>query len=84
MTRFPIRSENPNGWQMQRFADMRMATTTLLAMATTTLLADMQTLVLPDILEDLCSPANLRYQARSLLAQFGQKRDRHPLFCPRE
>ena len=24
----------------------------------------MQTFVLPDVLEDLCSPANLRYQAR--------------------
>ena len=52
--------------------------------ATTTLLADMQTFVLPDLLEDLCSPANLRYQARSLLAQYGQKRNGHPLFCPRE
>ena len=39
---------------------------------------DMQTL--PDVLEDLCSPANLRYQARSLLAQNGQKRNWHPLF----
>ena len=47
-------------------------------------LADMQTFVLPDALEDLCSPANLRYQARSLLAQYGQKRNWHPLFCPRE
>ena len=31
---------------------------------TTTLLADMQTFVLPDVLEDLCSPANLRYHDR--------------------
>ena len=49
----------------------------------TTLLADMQTFLLPDVLEDLRSPANLRYQARSLLAQNGQKRDWRPLFCPR-
>ena len=35
----------------------------------------MQTFLLPDVLEDLCSPANLRYQARSLLAQNGQKRN---------
>jgi hypothetical protein len=40
--------------------------------ATTTLLADMQTFPLPDVLEDLLSLANLRYQARSLLAQNGQ------------
>ena len=32
--------------------------------ATTTLLADMQTFQLPDVLVDLRSPANLRYQAR--------------------
>ena len=50
----------------------------------TTLLADMQTFLLPDDLEDLCSPANLRYQAWSLLAQNGQKRNWNPLFCPRE
>ena len=31
--------------------------------------ADMQTFLLPDVLEDLRSPANLRYQARWLLAQ---------------
>ena len=54
------------------------------ATVTTTLLADMQTFVLPDVLEDLCSPANLRLQARSLLAQYGQMRNWHPLFCPRE
>jgi hypothetical protein len=45
-----------------------------------TLLAYMQTFLLPDVLEDLCSSANLRYQARSLLAQNGQKRNWHPLF----
>ena len=39
----------------------------------TTLLADMQTFLLPDVLEDLCSPANLRYQARSLLAQMDKR-----------
>ena len=51
-----------------------------------TLLADMQTFVLPDVLEDLLrgTPANLRYQARSLLAQNGQKTNWHPLFYPRE
>ena len=48
--------------------------------ATTTVLADMQTFPLPDVLEDLRSPSNLRYQAQSLLAQYGQKRDWHPLF----
>ena len=45
-----------------------------------TLLADMKTFLLPDVLEDLRSPANLRYQARSLLAQNGQKRYWHPSF----
>ena len=40
---------------------------------TTTLLADMQTFPLPDVLEDLRSPANLRYQARSLLAQMDKR-----------
>ena len=33
----------------------------------------MQTFVLPDVLEDLRSPANLRYQARSLLAQMDKR-----------
>ena len=61
MTRFPIRSENPNGWQMQRFADMQMFRDGTFPspvghVATTTLLAGMQTLLLPDALEDLCSP----------------------------
>ena len=59
---------------MQRFADMQMFRdgtfpSSAGQVATTTLLADMQTFVLPDVLEDPCSPANLRYQARSLLAQ---------------
>jgi hypothetical protein len=51
--------------------------------ATTTLLADMLTFLLPDVLVDLRSSANprLRYQARSLLAQNGQKRNWHPFFC---
>ncbi len=42
-------------------------------MAFITLLTDMQTFPLPDVLEDLCSPANLRYQARSLLAQMDKR-----------
>jgi hypothetical protein len=33
----------------------------------------MQTFLLPDVLEDLRSPANLRYQARSLLAQMDKR-----------
>ena len=33
----------------------------------------MQTFLLPDVLEDLRSPANLRYQARSLLAQMNKR-----------
>ena len=47
------------------------------AFTSTTLLADMHAFLrlLPDVLEDLCSPANLRYQARSLLARNGQKRN---------
>ena len=49
----------------------------------TTLLADMQTFLLPDVLEDIRSPANLRYHARSLLAQNGQKRNWHPLLSAR-
>jgi hypothetical protein len=44
----------------------------------TTLLADMQTFLLPDVLEDLRSPANLRYQARSLLAQKWTKEELAP------
>jgi hypothetical protein len=49
--------------------------------ATTTLFADMQTFPLLDVLEDLLSLANLRYQARSLLAPNGQtERNWHPLF----
>ena len=39
----------------------------------TTLLADMQTFLLPDVLEDLRSPANHRYQARLLLAQMDKR-----------
>ena len=39
----------------------------------TTFLADMQPFLLPDVLEDLRSPANLRYQARSLLAQMDKR-----------
>ena len=42
-------------------------------LASTTLFADMQTFPLPDVLEDLCSPANLRYQERSLLAQMDKR-----------
>ena len=70
---------------MQRFADVQMFCDGTFPssaghVATTTLLADMQTFVLPDVLEDLCSPANLHYQARSLLAQYGQKRNWHLSF----
>ena len=46
--------------------------------ALTKFLADTQTLQLPDVLEDLRSSANLRYQARSLLEQIGQKMIWHP------
>ena len=74
---------------MQRFADMQMFRDGTFPssaghVATTTLLDDMQTFVLLDVLEDLRPPANLRYQAWSLLAQYGQKRNWNPLFCPRE
>ena len=45
-----------------------------------------QTFSLPDVpeVEDLRPLANLRYQARSLLARNEDKMDRHPLLCPRE
>ena len=54
----PDTERYPNGWQMQRFADMQMFRDGTFPsssghVATTTLLADMQTFVLPDVLEDL-------------------------------
>ena len=47
-------------------------------LATTTLLAKMQAFPLSDVLVDLRSPTNLRYQARPLPTQGGQKRDSRP------
>ena len=41
--------------------------------ALTTLLIVMQTFLLPDVLEDLRSPANLRYRARSLLTKMDKR-----------